>query len=183
MSGEAQMIREFILQTLGSPSLVWEAIQALATLGALLFIVLELPKLKREIALHKVEGLKYATEQLQAPDFQNWSDLVLDRWKAGGDDFPSEIAGEIAAIFGRLDFVAKLIQLGFVDKSLFLYIFSANLYSLERAIANFEHRKDSQIPNIRAPHPAAYSLLKDAAKASQAKTRKAFSRLDKYTPR
>jgi hypothetical protein len=177
------MTGEFILQSVENPSLVWEAIQALATLGALVFIILELPKLRREIALHKVEGLKYASEQLQAADFQMWSDLVVNRWKAGGDEYPTEIAGEIAAIFGRLDFVAKLIELGFVDKGLLLYVFSNDLYNLERAITNLEHRRDSQIPSVRAPHPAAYTLLKDAAKASQAKTRKAFSRLDRYSPK
>ena len=78
-----------------------------------------------------------------------------------------------------LDFVAKLIELDYVDKDLLLYIVANKLNYLAVAIRNFEHRKNSGIPAIRASLPKGFALLKEAAKASSAESKESFERLGK----
>jgi hypothetical protein len=168
---------DILAQTFASAEAFWTAVAALAAVIALAFLALEFPKLKREMALHKVEGFKYASEQLLAADFREWMQLALDFWKRGGDAFPEEIYGELTAIFGRLDFLDKLLELGFADNALLLYVFHDDLSSLEAAIRNFETRSDSKIPNIAASYPGGYRLLKDGSRYARGFSQKAFARL------
>jgi hypothetical protein len=171
-----------LAQTFASAEAFWTAVAGTSALLALIFLVLEVPKLRAEIALHKVEGFKYASEQLLADDFRAWLEAVTNRWKQGGDDFPQDVYGEVTALLGRLDFIAKLVEVGFVDKSLLLYVFHDDLTSLEAVVRNVESRNNSKIPGIRASYPAGYSLLKEGASQARAFSRKAFARLRKLSP-
>jgi hypothetical protein len=159
----------------------WTAIEALATAGTLLIALVilfrELPKFRKEAAARKVEGLRYAREQLEAQDFHDWSEIIVDFWKTGGDEYPEAIEGYLVYALSRLDFVAKLIELDYVDEDLLFYLVADNLWPIERALTNFGSRKHSRIPNLRASFPGGYALLKEASKASSEERRKALERL------
>ena len=106
----------------------WATIEAIATAGTLLVAIFvlfrELPKIRKEMAARKVDGLKYAREQLESREFQEGRSLIIDVYKTGSDEFPEGISGYIINVMRILDFVAKLIDLGFVDKELLFYLFA-----------------------------------------------------------
>ena len=79
-----------------------------------------------------------------------------------------------------MDFVAKLVELGYVDKELLFYLFAFDLQPIERAITNFEHRKNSEIPAIKSNFPNGYALLKEASEVASEKSKEVFYRLDVY---
>ena len=171
---------QVLKETMSDAAAFWAALEALATLGALLLLLRELPKIKREASSHKVEGLKFAREVLQSREFVAAYDVIRSVWKSGGDDYPTEIDGFIVDAFAKLDLVATLAREGYVDKRLLLYEFGNDLYMLERFITNFEYSTDTKIPGVRGTFPRAYDLLKDAAKYSQKETDDAFKRHARY---
>lgn len=167
-------------ETFSKADVFWSALGAIATLGAFIFLLIELPKIRRESATYKVEGLKVAKEHLHSNEFRSWYENIRTAWHAGGNDYPSEVEGDIVSALYKLDYVARLIKLGYIDKALLFYEFADDLYSLERFLTNFDHRQNSQIPNVRARYPDGYALLKEAATASRQETKNAFARLDKF---
>ena len=78
-----------------------------------------------------------------------------------------------------INHLSNLIDHHYLDQDLLLYEFGDELYLLERAITNFEHRKASEIPSIQAAFPHGYSLLKTAAKEAQRRSKEISSRLDR----
>jgi hypothetical protein len=83
--------------------------------------------------------------------------------KADGDEFPEGIHAFIVDALARIDFVAKLIELDYVDKDLLLYIFANQFVRINIAMTNFDHRKNSRIPDLRASFPKGFALLKEAS--------------------
>ena len=87
----------------------WAALEALATSGALIVALVilfrELPKFRKEMAARKVEGLKYAREQLESREFQEGRSLIIDVYKTGSDEFPEGISGYIINVMRIMDFV------------------------------------------------------------------------------
>lgn len=158
----------------------WAAVEALATVGALLFLISELPKIRRDTAARKVEGLKYAIDQLEADDFQSWCDILRDEWKEGNKEYPQSINDFIVAVLARLDYVGKLAKLGYVDKDLLFYTFAYKFSALEANIRNLESRENSQIPNIIAVTPYGYNLLKEASETSSKQRIRLIEKLDKF---
>jgi len=171
---------ELLRNTVKDASVFWAAIEALATLGALFLLIKELPKIKREVSAHKVEGLKFAREVITSAEFVAAYDIIRDAWKGRGEEYPSQIDDFIVTAFAKLDLVATLIDEGYVDKRLLLYEFANDLYMLERFTTNFEHRKETKMHGIRGVFPKAYDLLKDAARFAQNETEKAFRRQKRY---
>lgn len=164
-------------------STFWAAIEALATVGTLIvglvILIRELPKFRKELAARKVEGIRFVEEQLLAKDFQEWSEIIIDAWKLGGDDYPQEIERYITYALARIDFVAKLVDVGYVDKDLLFYSFSYYLWRIDRPITNFEKKNNNNIPSIKAGFPMGYALLKEASLFS-GEVRKSFERLESY---
>ena len=171
---------ELLNATTTDAATFWAAVEAIATLGALLVLIIELPKIKREASKHKVEGLKFAREVLQSPEFGGAYQVIRDVWKGGGDDYPSVIDGFLITVLSKLDLVATLAKEGYVDKRLLLYEFGDDLYMLERFITNFEYRKDTKIAGFRATCPRAYDLLKEAARYSLKESQGAFRRQRRF---
>lgn len=162
----------------------WAALEALATAGALIVALVilfrELPKLRNELAARKVEGINFVTEQLTARDFRESVKLIKAIWKKGNNEYSQSADRCVVSALSRLDFVAKLIELDYVDKKLFFYLFADDLYPLERALTNFAQRENSRITENRATFPYGYELLKESAKFSHEATKKRQERLDKY---
>ena len=156
----------------------WGAVEAIATAGALVFLLFELPKIRRDAAARKVEGLKYAIDQLQANDFQSWCDILRDEWKKGNKEYPQSIDGYIVSVLFRLDYVGKLAELGYVDKDLLFYTFSYEFPTLEANLRNLESRDKSQIPNIIAATPYGYNLLKESSKSISKERGKLREKMD-----
>jgi hypothetical protein len=171
---------ELLNQTFSDASAFWAAIEALATIGALILVLWQLPKVKRELSSHKVEGLRFAREVLQSAEFAAAFEVIRDKWKDGGSEYPKEADGFIATAFSRLDLLAKLISEGYIDQRLLLYEFGDDLYLLERFATSFEHREDSKMPAIKGKFPGAYGLLKDAARYSRRETDGAFRRQRRF---
>ena len=151
-----------------------------ATVGALIFLGFGLSKLRKEIAASKIEGLKYAREQLESNDFQRWSKHIEETLSEGGNEYPETIDGDIFKAMDRIDFVAELIDLEYVDKALLFYLFADSLFHIDTAITDFEQRENSQISAIRARFPNGCALLKEASKASSEVQSKGVERLKKY---
>jgi hypothetical protein len=53
---------------------------------------------------------------MESREFQEGRSLIIDVYETGSDDFPEGISGHIINVMRIMDFVAKLIDLGFVDK-------------------------------------------------------------------
>jgi len=170
----------FLDSTFTDSATFWSAIEALATLGALVLLMREIPKIKREISSHKIEGLKFAREVLQSSDFENSFKVIKKIWKDGGSKYPSSIDSHIVEAFSRLDLVATLVEEKYIDENLLLYEFGPDLYLLERFITNFEHREDTQIHGVRATYPKAYDLLKSASRYSQKRLNDTSQRHEKF---
>lgn len=100
-------------------------------------------------------------------------------WKTGGNEYPDGVTAYLRDVLATIDFVAKLIELDYLDKDLLLYLFANDLMKLERAITNFDQRDNSEIPGIRARFPRGFALLKEASKASSEETKETFERIDK----
>lgn len=159
----------------------WTGLGALATFAAAYIVIRELPKIRRESAKLQVEALDYVLSQLEARDFMEWTLLIRRAWIAGDKEYPSEIEDEIVHIFSRLDYIAYLIELNYIDEELVFYTRANDLYMIERAITNFENRAESQIPGVRAAYYRGYDLLKRAADFAQRTGREQFDRIDEYS--
>jgi hypothetical protein len=140
----------------------WDVLAALSLLGILVMLAIELPKIRREMASRQVEGLRLANEVLQSDEFLNCQDMILRVWRDGGEKYPVAIEGQIRGVFSRLNYLAKLVQLGYVEAPLLFYMFLGNLQSLEKALSDFEARQNSHIPEMRDLYPKGYALLKEA---------------------
>ncbi len=169
--------------TISDAATFWSAIEALATLGALIFLLKELPKIKREITTHKVEGVKFARKVLQSKEFVSAFKVIKKVWKSGGDKYPTGIDGYIVNAFGDLDMVATLVEANYIDKAMLFYEFGHDLFLLERFITRFEHFEDTLIPGIRATYPKAYELLKSATEYSRKRRSEISQRHEEYLDR
>jgi hypothetical protein len=160
----------------------WAAIEALATAGTLLIALVilfwELPKFRKEMAARKVEGLKFASEQLETRHFKDCSRLIIDAWKSREDDIPQGIYSYVTDAISSIDFVARLIKLEYIDKDLFFYIYAENLVLIERAFTNFGSRREIFTPSLKAYYPDGYSLLKEAAKYVSKEREEELERLE-----
>jgi len=147
----------------GAAVTFWDVLAALSLLGILILLAIELPRIRREATSHRLEGLRLANDVLQNEEFLNWQDIVLGVWRDGGEKYPVAIEKQIRGVLSRLNYLAKLVHLGYVDKPLLFYIFLSHLQPLEQALSNFERRQNSHIPELRDRYPKGYDLLKEMA--------------------
>ena len=56
------------------------AIATLFGIAGLFYLWPQLSRWRQEASAHKVEGLRFAVEQLQEPEFQAWSEQVRKAW-------------------------------------------------------------------------------------------------------
>ncbi len=156
---------QFITQTLTNPAIFWSALEAIATVLALIFIYIEIKRLGRESSVHKVEGLKLAAERLETEDFRSSCERIISEVKRDNDVFPEEIMHtDLVPVFARLDFISKLIKLGYIDQGVLLHFKGKELFILERMITNLENKENSQIPSLKSSYPGGYDLLKAASR-------------------
>ena len=104
-------------------------------------------------------------------------------WKTGGNEYPDGVTAYLRDVLATIDFVAKLIELDYLDKDLLLYLFANDLMKLERAITNFDQRDNSRIPELRAKFPRGFALLNEASIVSDDEELEIFEKLfvDKTT--
>jgi hypothetical protein len=159
------------------------AVEAIATVGALIFLGFGLSRLRKEIAARKVEGLRYAREQLESQQFRNSHRTIIDLWEIGGNEYPEGVNIYLRDVLATIDFVAKLIELDYVDEDLLFYLFANVLMELDLAITDFDRMDNSKIPLHRARFPRGFALLKEASKVSDDEAIEIFERLfvDKAT--
>lgn len=174
---------EFLTLTLTRPELFWPALEAIATVAAVGFLLFELDGIRRDAASRKVEGLKYAIEQLHAADFEDWMRLIETTWKEGGDEYAVGVHPYVVSALGRVDHIAKLAKLRYIDEKVLFDAFGHDLSNLEAFIRNFERKKGSQVPGARASYHDGYRLLKRAAAAYSRQTKEAVARLKKDQPK
>ena len=155
---------DFFRKTLCDPSIFWTAVEALATLAAFIFLLIEIPKFRREKASHDIAGLEYVLQQLQSKNFQQWSENLIDAWKKGDDAYSDFVVTQIVSILARMDFVAKLIDIGYLDVDLFYYVFCEDLWSLEKAITYFANLESYQLEVTFDQHNDGYKLLINTSK-------------------
>ena len=153
-----------LTETLTKADVFWSFLGVLLTFIGLLFIVPQLSKIAREVSTHKVEGLNLAREHLQSKNFTLRVEAIDAARSKGDKNYPIFVKDDVVLVFKELDFIAKLIEVGYLDKRLLFYEFADQLYSIERIIHNFEHREGSKIGSVKAKYPNAYRLMKEAAK-------------------
>lgn len=150
-----------IQSTLDQINAFWMILNAIATLGILLLLFVELPQIRRASALHEIEGLKLAIDRMQNPEFKSGVDIVLRVWHDGGGKYPAMIDGQIQEVLSGLDYIAKLVEIGCVNKMVLFYLFFDRLQTLEQAFNDFEGRHNSRIPEYQVLYPKGYELLKE----------------------
>jgi hypothetical protein len=139
------------------------ALNVMATGGVLFILLREIPNFRKEKGNPRLDGLIFASDQLLDKEFQSWRAVIYDAYKAGGINYPTGVERHVVSALSRLDFVAKLIQIGIVDKNALLYLFADDLNLLHTAIKNFENREKSQIPRIKTSFPNGFILLEEAS--------------------
>ena len=154
----------FIIQTLTDPAIFWSALEAVATVFALIFIFIELKRLRRESTENKIEGLKFAAERLEAEDFRSSCERIISAVKRSDEVFPEEIMADLVPVFARLDFISKLVKLNYINQGVLLSFKGNELFILERMITNLENKTNSQIPSLKSSYPGGYDLLKAASR-------------------
>ena len=167
------------LITLLSNPVFWGALEALATLGTLILLAWQIPPIRRQMALHNVDGIKIIDEQLREEFFLRNKKIVIKKWKEQLHEFPDDIYEEIVYLFSRLNTIQILLDGYLVDKELFMELYSLGIYEIERPITNFENLTGTKIPNIRSVFPRAYKLLTECRDYSIRKTNRSFSLLSK----
>jgi len=165
-------ISDLINQTLTKPEILWSAVSALASIVVMLIVIVEVPKLRREVATYKVQGLEYIRELLLSSEFVNARRFILDELKDGSQEYPDHIHDKILLVMWRLEYVSKLIKIGYLDKDLFAFIFSDDLVMLDVAIRNIEHRTNSKMINLEEQLHGGYDLIKFMAAKSWESQRK-----------
>ncbi|TET35876.1 MAG: hypothetical protein E3J69_04590 [Anaerolineales bacterium] len=125
------------MDTFKDANTIWAAVEAISTaiaaLVALVGVVViykQIKRLRQASIAHHIEGLKYAYEQIDAPDFRQWTETIKSAWKDQLEEFPEYVQGEISAILARLDYIGHLIDRDYIPKDLFLYVFGNQLSSI-----------------------------------------------------
>lgn len=155
---------QLIIETITNPAIFWSALEAIATVVALIFIWVELPRLRRESSAHKVEGLKFVAERLEAEDFRSACEKVINKVKRNDENFSEDIMDDLISIFARLDSISKLIKLHYIDQDVLMSFKGNELFILERVVTNLENKTDSQISSLKSSYPGGYTLLKAASR-------------------
>ena len=138
------------------------ALDVIVTAGLLFILLREIPKFRKE-EKPRLDGLIFAAEKLLDKEFQSWRAVIFDAYKAGGKNYPTGVERHVVSALSRLDFVAKLIQIGILDKNALLYLFADDLNLLYTAIKDFESRDKSQISRIKTSFPNGFILLEEAS--------------------
>lgn len=149
----------FLRVTLCNPNVFWGAVEALATLAAFILLLIEIPKFRREKAFHDITSLDYAIKQLHSEEFQQWSEYLIEIWKKRNNTYSAFVVTQIVNILARMDFIAKLIDVGYLNADLFYYTFCEDLWMLEKAITYFANLESYQIQATIDQNGAGYKLL------------------------
>jgi len=156
----------------------WTGLGALATLTAAYIVVRELPKIRRESAKLQVDALSHVISQLDAQDFKEWSRHIRKAWIFSAANYPGDIENEIVKVMSRVDYIALLIRLNYIDKELVFYTRGSDLHIIERALTNFEHRDGLRFAGVKGTYHQGYALLKDATEYFQRNSKEVFQRID-----
>lgn len=179
-------ICELWMNTFKDANTIWAAVEAISTaiaaLVALVGVVViykQIKRLRQASIAHHIEGLKYAYEQINTPDFQQWEDVVKSAWKDQSEEYPKYAEGEIVSILARLDYLAHLIERDYIPKDLFLYVFGNQLSSIGAAFTNFRYRDKRAFEGARVSYPKGLQLLQDSTTYSQKHSAEAFDSWDR----
>ena len=69
---------------------------------------------------------------------------VRKAWLQNEESYPKHLRGEIVSILARVDFVAMLVDLGYIDRALLFKIFGYQFSKLSAFFVNFQTKKDSE---------------------------------------
>lgn len=149
----------------------WSAVAASATVItaviAALILFRELPKLRTESASLKVDAWDHVKEQLESKEFTVPNDRVVNAARKAKEVYPSGDHSFILQALKLLDYVGKLIEMGFVDSELVMYSYGEQFGVLEQGYTILEKTQGSQITPLRALYWRGYDLLKEGAKYSK----------------
>jgi len=160
-------------------------VEAIATCGmaviAFLTVVIVAPQVRQvfgSIAALEVEGLKYAVDQLHDPEFMAWTERLEEEWKKGNAEYPQHLQPEITAVLGRLDYIATLVERGYVSRDLLFYVFGLRFSSIHAFLTNFRTKEHQKLEGLMASYPKGFRLLADGAKWFSKESQRAFARMD-----
>ena len=112
---------DLLIRTINDPAIFWSAVQALATLIAVVIIYIEIRRSKREMTIYKFEGFKYAMDILASKDFVDSVKAFRYLMDAGDTgDWDIKIPVTVHNILKSLDIIAVLIEQNYLDQDFFL---------------------------------------------------------------
>jgi hypothetical protein len=165
------MLGNLLCATFQDPATFWQAVEALATTGALIFIFLEIPRLRREAVASRMEGFRYAMDIVGSDPFQKRLDDFRRNMDAGDiGRWPQDMPPIVRALLRDLEIVAALILEKHIDADLFLQVEGLRLGDLGERIRMLEEGKGT--PNLqfeRELYPKARALLQKAEEWRQQK--------------
>jgi hypothetical protein len=164
-------------------NICWQAVEAIGTWAtaiiAAFVLFWQLPKMKKETAATKIEGLRFSIDLMMK--ISKWKDEVRDGVLNQKEEYPELVGDSLIRIYGTLETIAELIRIGYVPEKLLFFEFADELWDIHAYSKNLQNRTDSQILSIRASFPQADALLKRGAKFSQRSTSKKFKILHKMS--
>lgn len=158
-----QTIREAL-----STQVFWSAFEAIATGAAAVIaaIVLfrELPRIRRQKSSLRIEGFRYAKEILDStPTHSNFSIIKRARQAKSDSDFLA-LYEALWDVLKTLNFVARLVDLGYVDKELVFFEYGEDLTATAKYMGTMTRNKDfySDVEAMYQNYPLAFRLLREA---------------------
>ena len=172
-----------IILNIISNSVFWNAIEAITTLGTFVLIIAQIPFIRRQMAKHNIEGLKFMDEQLADEQFVRGKGKMDKKWKEQVAEFPDDIYPEMIDVFSRLNSIQIMLESNLVDKKFFMELYALGIYEINQPVTYFRHLENSKMLNIIAVFPKANQLIVDCTAFSWKKTHSSFRLLEKIQRR
>jgi len=151
---------------------------ALIAVFGLLILWPQLRQIRKSVASLEVEGLGHAIEQIHDAEFQRWIEELKGEWKRGKQEYPDHLRGEIVSVMARLDYIATLVERGFIDRELLFYVFGLTFSDLNAILTNFGTKDPKKLQSTTASYPKGFDLLRQGAKWFREESQRAFARMD-----
>ena len=167
------------------PDVFWQAVEAIAVVGAGLAIYIDVRKFRKENIAGKIQGYDYAMEKLFDNLFFTAQEKIRQAWIGESKEDAEFVMGDIAIVIARLNIAYYLIKKDYMDIEMLFFSIGEELHSLDLFLINFERTGKIEYLEIarRTRDKGAFRLLGEASKwvrkSNRELTRETFDAIEK----
>jgi hypothetical protein len=170
------------IDILSQPSLLISCFQSIIGLIALIFAIIELPKIRKDLAFKKMEGIMFIRDWLNREELLLRQEEIIAAFKekTANKEYPIQVDSQIIGTMSDLEQIYKLIKMNYIEKKDFLQTFASQLFLLAWALNNFVDRNNSKMPGYIARYPNSIKIIKDIIDETFRSDRAAADRISKF---